>query len=157
MLDNLGNAALYAVLFSFGAGVTVVLSRTVNAGLARKTGELQSSLLNHITGLWVAVIFFFLFGRNEMTAFHGISAEWWIYLGGILGVTVVLLCNITVPRVPAFQLTLLTFVGQVFSGIVIDLLAHNPYSQATLWGGVLVAGGVLLNLVWEHRERTDRS
>lgn len=150
MLDHSADAALYAVLFSVAAGVSVVLSRTVNAGLAGKTGELQSSLINHITGLWVAVIFLCIFGRNELMAFHAVIGEWWIYLGGTLGVAVVLLFNITVPKVPAFQLTLLTFVGQIFSGIVMDLLAEHPYSQETLFGGILVAGGVFVNLLWER-------
>lgn len=51
MLRQARGAALYAVLVSIGAGVTVVLSRTVNARLSGYTGEMRSSFINHLTGL----------------------------------------------------------------------------------------------------------
>ena len=62
----------------------------------------------------------------------------------------VMLYNITVPRVAAFQLTMLGFVGQVFMSIAIDLLLQNDYAQVTFLGGLLVAAGVALNMVLEH-------
>ena len=61
-----------------------------------------------------------------------------------------MLYNITVPKVAAFQLTMLGFVGQVFMSIVIDLLMKNDYAQVTFVGGLLVAAGVALNMVLEH-------
>ena len=64
------------------------------------------------------------------------STQAWIYCGGILGVSTVLLCNITVPRVSAFRLTLLTFVGQLFTGILLDLCSKNTYPAPPLWGAL---------------------
>lgn len=151
MLDQSVGAAIYAVLLSFGAGVTVVVSRTVNAGLSMQVGELQGSLLNHVAGFPVTLVFLGIFGRNEIcSVFPAFPSEAWVYLGGVLGVITVLLCNITVPHVPAFQLTLLTFVGQVFTGIVIDLIVKAGYSRQTFAGGLLVAGGIAVNLLCER-------
>lgn len=151
MLDNSVDSALYAVLFSFCAGITVVLSRTVNAKLSYSIGELQGSFINHVVGLPFTVIMAVSLDKSDIFSIvHTFSPDLWIYLGGVLGVITVLLYNITVPRVSAFRLTLLTFVGQVFTGIGIDIFTKSGYTEITFAGGVLVAAGIALNLIYEQ-------
>lgn len=161
MLDNSAGSALYALTLSFVGGVTVVLSRTVNAGLSERIGAMQGSFVNHIVGLPVTMGALFLWGRNDpiFTGFS-FSSNGWIYFGGVLGVLVVLLFNITVPKTPAFRLTLLSFIGQVFAGIALDLITKQGYTEATFFGGLLVAAGIASNILIEqtylHRERKAR-
>ncbi len=151
MLDNSMDTALYAVLFSFCAGITIVLSRTVNAKLSQHVGELQSSFINHVAGLPIAVVIAVILERSNISLiFRAPSPDLWIYLGGVLGVTAVFLLNITVPRVTAFRLTLLTFVGQVFTGFAIDIFTKSEYAETTFIGGVLVAAGIVLNMIYEQ-------
>lgn len=158
MLDASVDTALYAVLLSICAGITVVLSRTVNARLSQYAGELQSSFINHVIGLPIAVAIAAVLEKNSIiSSFHEPLPGPWIYLGGVLGVSAVFLCNITVPRVAAFRLTLLTFVGQVFTGIVIDIFAKSEYTESTFIGGVLVAAGIALNMIYEQVLRTKES
>lgn len=151
MFDASSGIVLYAILLSVAAGVSSVLSRSVNAVLANEIGALQGSLINHIAGLPVCVVVLFLLGRNELTAefaFHGSTP--WIYIGGAFGVIAVLLYNIVVPKVPAFYVTLLAFIGQVFAGLVIDVMMNNGYSKRTMIGGVLVSVGVGINMILEQ-------
>lgn len=151
MLDHSTGAALYAVLLSFGAGVTIVLSRNVNAELSKYIGPLQGSFINHVTGLAAAIAFLLILGREELRSnVAAFSTEAWIYLGGGMGVVTVLLCNISVPRVPALQLTMLTFVGQVFTGIIIDIITKAGYTGKTFAGGLLVAAGIGASLLCEY-------
>ncbi len=158
MLDNFAGNTLYALTLSFAGGVTVVLSRTVNARLSERTGAMQGSFVNHIVGLPVTIGALFLWGRND-SVFTGFSfsSNAWIYFGGVLGVFVVLLFNITVPKTPAFRLTLLSFIGQVFTGIALDLITKQGYTEATFFGGLLVslgiAGNILIEQTYLHRER----
>ncbi len=158
MMDNSTESALYALTLSFAGGVTVVLSRTVNAGLSERTGAMQGSFVNHIVGLPVTIGALFLWGKNDpvCTGFS-FSSNGWIYFGGVLGVFVVLLFNITVPKTPAFRLTLLSFIGQIFTGIALDLITKQGYTGVTFFGGMLVAAGVAGNILFEqvylHRER----
>ncbi|MFT4006784.1 MAG: DMT family transporter [Lacrimispora sp.] len=151
MLDHSAVSALYAVVLSFAGGVTVVLSRTVNAGLSENTGALQGSFINHIVGLPVTVCVLFLWGGSDpiFTGF-AVSASGWIYFGGVLGVLTVLLLNITVPKIPGFRLTLLSFIGQMFAGISLDLITKQGYTKATFFGGLLVAAGVVTNVLIEQ-------
>ena len=73
--------------------------------------------------------------------------SWWIYCGGMLGVLTVFLYNVVVPKVASFRLTILTFVAQVFTSLVLDVLFGNGYSKVTLMGGALVAAGMLVNMI----------
>jgi len=143
-------AAAGAVALSFLAGVAVVLSRTVNAGLAARIGALQGSFVNHLVGLPVTAAIWLMQGGLPALAGVTVSPRLWIYGGGILGVTVVLLFNTVVPKMQAFQLTLLSFAGQIAAGFVIDLLCGTVGDRASLLGGVIVSAGILLHLLWGH-------
>lgn len=140
------------VIVSLLAGVSVVTSRSVNARLAERSSELVSTWFNYVVGLGVSAVVLLLIGRAELTGL-ALSSRAWVYLGGVIGVFVVLLLNVLVARVSAFYMTLLSFVGQVFAGIVIDALAAQAVSQANLVGGALVAVGMALNLWLDTRQR----
>lgn len=163
MLDDSTGSALHAVILSFASGVTVVLSRTYNAKLSENIGALQGSFINHIVGLPVTIFILFLLGRTEpiFTDFS-ISSNYWIYFGGILGVLVVSLFNIAVPKTSAFHLTLLSFIGQIFTGILLDLITKQGYSQATFYGGLLISLGIGINILieqlslYKHRKMQQR-
>ncbi len=151
MLSHSFYGTALPVLISLLSGITVVLSRTVNAGLSKRTGALKGSFINHLAGLPVTLILLFLLGRKEPIFENFIfSYHIWIYFGGILGVVTVLLFNVTVPKIPAFRLTLLTFTGQIFTGILLDLITQKGFSTTTFWGGLLVAAGVGITMAGEQ-------
>lgn len=118
MLDGSVSRSLPAVILSLGAGVTVVLSRMVNARLAAETSPLAGSFVNHLVGLPICIVLLLLVGQWTTPGVGSIAP--WMYCGGMLGVTTVLLFNMIVPRVSAFRLTLLSFVGQVFTGVMLE-------------------------------------
>ncbi len=66
----------------------------------------------------------------------------------------VLLSNVTVRRISAFYMTLLLFVGQVFTGIVVDMALTGVFSPQNLIGGALVAAGMAVNLRLEPQDGT---
>lgn len=148
MMDQSVSDATFAVILSLIAGVTIVLSRTVNARLSKETSPLIGSFFNHLVGLPVCIFLLLCFQRP--LGFVSPSAQPWMYLGGVLGVITVLLLNITVPRVSAFRLTLLSFTGQVFTGIALDFAQGMKYSNSTFTGGLVIAGGLLLNMALDR-------
>lgn len=139
------------VLMSLLAGVAVVLSRTVNARLSAHTTETASTFVNYAVGLFFAAAALLWLGRSELSVPFALSPRAWIYLGGALGVLVVLLLNLTVARVSALYMTLLLFVGQMFSGVAIDMALTRSFSPQNLVGGVLVAAGMGVNLWLDQR------
>jgi len=143
-----------AVIVSFIAGVNIVLSRTINAKLADRTSVRVSTFYNYFVGLIVAIPVFLLLGRGEMIFTSlTLSPRWYIYFGGVLGVCVVLLGNMVVVKVSAFYLTLLIFVGQVFSGVLIDIFLAASVSWRIIVGGVLVTAGLVVNLLLDYRNK----
>ena len=153
-----------AVIVSFFAGVTIVLSRTFNAKLADATSVRVSTFYNYLVGLTVAVLIFLLLGRAETGDVFGVlHAEfvaaprlfvenWHIYLGGVLGVVVVLLSNVVVVKISALYLTLLIFAGTIFSGVVIDVILTGEFSMRNVIGGVLVTTGLCINLLLDRKK-----
>jgi len=147
---------IVAVIVSFLAGFTIVMSRTLNARLSAVTSVRVSTFYNYLVGLVVSGLFLLVLGRGEIAfAELTLSPSWYIYLGGVLGVAVVLLSNIVVVRVSAFYLTLLIFVGQVFSGVLIDVFLAQEVVLRNVFGGVLVAAGLSINLILDSRQRVQ--
>lgn len=153
MLDTTVTTAVLGTILAFASGIAMVLSRTVNARLSEKTGALQGSLVNHLVGLPITVILALAVSAAAKTpaaAYAEGGIRPWIYFGGVLGVVVVMLSNITVPKIPGFQLNLLLFVGQVFTGILLDIMAGSYHTGATLWGGIIIAAGIAVNMILDR-------
>lgn len=153
----INNFEIIAMVVSFAAGVTIVISRTLNAKLADLTSVRTGTFYNYMVGLIIAIPVFLLLGRNEIIMMEfAVSSNWFIYLGGVLGVCVVLISNITVVKISALYLTLLIFIGQVFTGIVIDVVITQEMSSRNLIGGILVALGLCINLFLDNRRTSSQ-
>jgi transporter family-2 protein len=146
---------LIPVILSFAAGICVVLSRTVNALLSEKSSVYVSTFYNYVVGLSFSVIALLVLGQGELATLPdlSISANPLIYLGGLFGAAVVLISNITVARVSAFYLTLLMFVGQIFSALIFDMVISQSFEPLLLAGGVLVSLGLVVDLLIDRKYR----
>ena len=145
MLDD--ENAVVAIGIACAAGISVVLSRTINAYLAEKTGALQGALINHLIGLPITILLAAatvkwsdLVQRAPLSG----TSQPWIYFGGVLGVGVVMLFNIIVPKLSSFLLTALVFIAQIFTGIILDSMQGLSCSDASLYGGLVIAFGVVV-------------
>lgn len=138
---------MLAVVVSVIAGVTIVMNRMVNAELAKKIGNFQSTLFNYITGLGTSLVFWWISGEYLGLSGAGFAGiPFWAYMGGLMGVVVVALSNYVTPRISAFYLTLLIFSAQILTGCLIDFLATDSFSLGKLLGGILVLAGLVQNL-----------
>ncbi len=155
MLWGAEGGAANAIFLALASGVAIVISRTINAEYGKHTSPIGSGFYNYIMATVGAVIIaLIMVDKESLSAILRMSpAPWWAYCGGVVSVSFVLLSNIVVPKLPSFQSTLLVFVGQVFTGIATDILLQEGYSTQTFWGGVLVASGVILNMIIESLQK----
>ena len=132
-------------------GANVLLCRFLNAGSAQKNGLSMSTLMNYITGLFTSLLVFALSNENGNMAFQwsGLST-FAIYTGGATGVITILLSCYLTPRLPAFLLTLLIFVAQLFTAFLLDFWLSGIFSPGKLVGGLLVLMG-LWHYQWVHK------
>ena len=143
-------ASMTAALLSFLSGWSMVLSRMANASLAQTSGTGFSTLMNYVTGLIGSLLLLAALGFPKLAAFPAPGGSFVIYLGGALGALGIFLCNVVTPRLPALQMSLIVFVGQIFSGMALDALSGR-FALNTLLGGLLVAAGMLLNASADRR------
>ena len=141
------------ILLSILAGISIVLGRVINSNLASRIGIFQGTFFNYVVGLLFSAIFLIFsseaFDISRTTLY---SIPFWAYLGGLSGVLVITLSNYTAPRMSAFYLTLLVFIGQLFAGIVIDYFTLNKLSIGKVIGGLLVLMGLTYNLIVDKRQ-----
>ncbi|MCL2364352.1 MAG: DMT family transporter [Defluviitaleaceae bacterium] len=144
-----GGAAILAAVAAFGSGASIVTSRVLNARLAVFIGTRRGVFMTHITGLAVALPLLLVLGRSEVgfNLDYLFTPMFFIYLGGMLGVIVITLDNVTAVRIPAFYLALMLFVGQVGAGLTVDFVIDRVFSMTNLLGGCLVALGLFANVM----------
>ena len=134
------------VLLAFGAGVTIVVSRMINAKLAEYVGDHMSTLMNFIVGLIGATVLAFLLKAKIPESATFTLQQLPLYLGGILGVGMVFIANVITKKIPAYQLTLLMFVTQLFTGIILDYFVYKIFSGGKLVGGLFVLLGLIVSM-----------
>lgn len=79
------------------------------------------------------------------------SVPFWAFLGGLLGVIVVSISNLVTPKISSFYLTLIIFVGQLFTGIIFDYFSQGLISIGKIIGGLLVILGLSYNLIVDKK------
>jgi transporter family-2 protein len=148
MIDKVETLAIAVTLMT---GVTVIISRTLNARLAALTSVRTSTLFNYIFGLGVSVPLFLLLGRGEaVVTDFSFAPNIWLYLGGVTGAVIIILSNMSVAKVSALHLSVLLFIGQVFSGVAVDIVLSGEFSLRNVIGGAFVTAGLCLNLILER-------
>ncbi len=149
---------LVAVTLSLATGVTLTLNRYINAQLASRTTPLVSTFYNYIIGLPVALIVWMLAVMMGLSApAHALPGPAWIYLGGAMGVVIVLQANFSTPHIPAFLMTLIVFIGQIFASVLLDWGIQGTLSPANLIGGACVLAGLCLNVWMDARGAASAS
>lgn len=149
MLENPASGGSFYILISLGTGITVVLSRIVNARLSGHIGALQGALVNHLTGLPFCLLLALIVPELSAPGRFRI----FIWCGGILGVVTVAICNLIVPRLPAYRLALFTMCGQLFCGILLDLLTGKLLNGREFLAGLMVAAGILISQFSRSRKQ----
>ncbi|WP_283751081.1 DMT family transporter [Bacillus cereus] len=136
-------------------GVSIVVARIINANLAKKIGNWEGTFFNYITGLFFSMLFL-IFSSDSLyiSSYTLQSIPIAVYLGGLVGVIVISLSNYITPKIPAFYLTLLIFIGQLFTGTIIDFFLSHELSMGKIVGGIFVLIGLTYNLLVDRPIKT---
>lgn len=143
--------SILAILFSLLSGVFIVLSRSLNSRLADYVGMCQSTMISLLVGLLSSGCLLFFYGDMGASLIQTVEwGKWWIYSGGCFAAVIVLLNNIVVPHISSFQVTMYMFLGQIFTGIFIDMVLYQSFEEKTFIGGIIISLGVLCNMVMKR-------
>jgi len=146
------------ILLAILSGVSVVISRIINSKLAEEIGTFQGTFFNYLTGLITSTIFLLITKDYiNIPPIHELNLPIYSYLGGSIGILVVVLSNYTTPKVSSFSLTLLVFIGQLSIGIIIDYFNSNTLSVGKLIGGLFILIGLTYNIVVDKKIEESKS
>ena len=115
------------------------------------------TFFNYLTGFLGSFVLLLISGKSlDLFSLSSYQGSWWAYLGGAVGVGVISLSSFLSSKISAFYLTLLLFIGQLFTGMLLDYLVAGDFSLNKVIGGVLVVAGLSYNL-WIDTKRSKTS
>lgn len=142
------------VILAVVSGFSIIVSRILNANMALKIGIYQGTLMNYVMGLSLSILLFvFVPGGLSL----GSGVPFWAFLGGSMGVLVIALSSFVTHRVSNFNITLLTFIGQLVTGVAIDLFLGNAISTSKIIGGTVIFIGLFYNILVDRKEDPEVS
>ncbi len=136
------------IIIALMTGSLVILSMIMNSRVGDEIGLFQGVFVNYVLGVVVSAI---ILSFNLNTINLSGNVPLWAYLGGVIGVVIVAISNILIPKIPTIYTTLLIFIGQLFTGMIIDLLTKVDISKGKIIGGILICVGLFYNLIIDKR------
>lgn len=132
-----------AILYALLAGILISLSRQLNGRLALSTTALIASFWNHVVGFVVLTALGLAIGG--LWPEGALSAPWYAYLGGTMGVVFVASGSWLIARIGAINTAMLVIGGQMVSGVLLDLArGANENLLASTAGVAMIIAGMAL-------------
>lgn len=134
------------IILAVLSGVTIVVSRMTNAKLGKELSVYQSTYFNYVIGFIGSMIAIAIV-REKFTLAPTVEGirYYAMFFGGALGVITIIISNIITPKISTFSLTIILFVSQLFSGVILDYFFYNEFSTGKIIGGALVLVGLVYN------------
>jgi transporter family-2 protein len=102
------------------AGSMITIQSVLNSALGKKTGNLGSVLILTLVSISVLLLFIALFPRTaDFKSMPGLS-EWYLYVGGVLGIVILAAPIFLIPRIGATSTLTALVVGQLVLALIMD-------------------------------------
>lgn len=136
--------AVIALLISVVAGALVAFQQGFNGLIAvAARSPLAATLVNFIVGVTALTIVAVAIENLDQPAHIAPPAPWEepaLWLGGPMGVAIVVIASIAVRGLGVLLLSLLTIVGQLGGSVVVDLVAPIPGAAPLTWVTLAAVG-----------------
>jgi transporter family-2 protein len=131
------------------AGGMIALQSVLNATLGQRTGNFGSVLILTIISIAGLIILVLLFPNTADLRKTPSFSEWYLYLGGVLGIVILAAPIFLVPRIGTTSTLIAIVLGQLTVALIIDHLGlfASPRIELNLTrvlGILLVALGAFL-------------
>mgnify|MGYP001069334067 CR=1 FL=1 len=141
----------FVLLSSLGvfAGGMIAVQSVLNSSLGQRVGNLGSVLvLTFISAISLILLILIFPATSNLRNLPGLS-EWYLYVGGVLGVAILAAPIFLVPRIGTTSTLVAIVLGQLLLAMLIDHFGFfaSPKIEmniARVLGVLLVAGGAFL-------------
>jgi transporter family-2 protein len=127
------------------AGGLIAIQSVLNASLGQRVGNLGSVLVLTLLSALILIVLIFLFPATaNFSNLPGLS-EWYLYVGGALGIAILVMPIYLVPRIGTTSTLIAIVLGQTLLALIIDHfgLFASPKIEMNIARGV----GVLLVVI----------
>lgn len=158
MLWGFSAESILPICLALITGLTVVISRTINGALGKRSTASLSAWYNHLMGLIGSVIVLAFLGFPGEIPYSEIGIDnFWIFTGGILGVLVVTFSNFLIHHVSSYSMTLLLFIGQITGGVLLDIFLEGTFAPVQIVAGLIIVIGFSMNAYMTKPSRESLS
>ena len=131
------------------AGVMIAIQSVLNAGLGQRAGNLGAVLMLTFVSAGGLILLILCFPATASFRHLPGASEWYLYLGGILGIAILAAPILLVPRIGATSTLISIILGQTLMALLIDQfgLFASPrveISVTRIIGVLMVALGAYL-------------
>jgi transporter family-2 protein len=116
------SADMISLLLALLSGVLMAVQGAMNGALGKAIGTWETTFIVHLLGLVVLSILLFGFSLGRLSWEEMQTAPWYVYLGGIVGVFIIYLVAVSIPKIGAANATTAIIIGQVGMAVLIDHL-----------------------------------
>ncbi len=141
----------FALVIAVGilGGIAVGVQSPMSGAISQRVGGAASSLIIHVSGAVFSAILLFWRGGEQLSNWRALS--WYMWLGGLFGLVLILSLSVTFPRLGAASAIVLIIVGQLSVGLVLDHFgwldsAVHPLTFGRVLGVAALAVGAYLIL-----------
>lgn len=124
--DAAGGAISWVVLLAVSAGLATAVQQAINARVSRESrSPMTAATVNFTVGLIALVAVsgvLLLTGSMQLQPWPG---EWWLYLGGPIGLLFIALSAWAVRGLGVLLFSLLTIAGMLAASVIIDVVAPS--------------------------------
>jgi len=142
---------LIAIPMVVGFGVSWQQSANGRLSVEAHT-PMTATYLNFLTGTVVMLVFTFAAAPSIGLPTH-YPADWWLYLGGPLGVFFVTVTSVMIRVTGVLVFTLVATLGQLAAALTFDLLIPGRADAVAVFLGVLVMAGAIIVATWRNPKR----
>jgi transporter family-2 protein len=141
----------FILLFMVGiaSGSFIAFQSILNSALGRRVGNFGSVFIVTIGSLLLVTALILAWpATSSLKALPG-PRQWYLYLGGILGIFIVVTPILLVPRIGTTSTLTALIVGQLVTALILDQIGilgapRIPFSITRLIGALLLVVGAVL-------------
>jgi len=112
--------SIFFMLFGVLAGSFIALQNTLNSALGKKTGYFGSVLLLTIISTITLIIIISISPKTATLKNAPGLSQWYLYLGGILGVLIVAIPIFILPKIGVSSTLSSMIFGQIILALILD-------------------------------------
>lgn len=142
---------IYSLLALISGG-TVATSILLNARLGAVKGLYKGVFVNYLMGVIVSIPIILIFNGFKLPSVEFSWPMIFALSGGAIGYVVVSLNNHITPKIGILYVTILLFIGQLGTGVIIDAFREGSVSPGKITGGILIIAGLAYLLYVEKKQ-----